>query len=273
MEITESAETDAGPSLTVGPAARPDRRPQHSRRKRTLRSRAVFLDLPLRQTLQSPQPCQSLGRVVADDSTDTHKFAALLVREGRVVGVLGCQGKRETAVLSERMRSLLTTAADACGSCAQRDARAWAVLSEQRPPRSGTASRMVIAGDPENFHGSSESGRHDRTRFAAMPGRWGSEGSTLVLRFPMQAPRLRRRTVPSWRATSAGTTSAERRAFAHRTAPPTCCRRRSARRQARPKDPDSEQQPPHHERHRAHHGQSAGVQPHEPQKPPPQHQW
>ena len=32
-------------------------------------------------------------------------FVALLVKEGHVVGALGCQRERETAILSERMRA------------------------------------------------------------------------------------------------------------------------------------------------------------------------
>jgi len=45
--------------------------------------------------------------VVVDGDTGEHAFVALLVKEGRVVGALGCQRERATAFLSERMRAPL----------------------------------------------------------------------------------------------------------------------------------------------------------------------
>ncbi|GAA0602978.1 FAD-dependent oxidoreductase [Craurococcus roseus] len=45
--------------------------------------------------------------VVVEGDTAEHAFVAFLVKEGRVVGVLGCQRERETAALSEGMRAPL----------------------------------------------------------------------------------------------------------------------------------------------------------------------
>lgn len=45
--------------------------------------------------------------VVVDGDTGTQVFVALLAKDGKVVGALGCQRERATAILSERMRAPL----------------------------------------------------------------------------------------------------------------------------------------------------------------------